>query len=120
MKLLHALCLFLMVFWLSAKAEESITLRLKWHHQFQFAGSYMAQHKGFYEKAGLHVIIEEVNPKESYLSFMRKSPSHYAIMDAGGIAQRLKGEPIVTLGAIFQHSPNVLLSLRESELKLVS
>jgi ABC-type amino acid transport substrate-binding protein/nitrogen-specific signal transduction histidine kinase/DNA-binding response OmpR family regulator len=97
--------------------EDAVTLRLKWHHQFQFAGYYMAKEKGFYEKAGLHVNIEEANQKQNNLTFLKNTPAGYTVMDASGIAQRLKGEPIVTLGAIFQHSPNVLLSLKSSGIK---
>ncbi|HET7774773.1 MAG TPA: ABC transporter substrate-binding protein, partial [Azospira sp.] len=38
---------------------ETVTLQLKWQHQFQFAGYYMAQEKGFYQDAGLQVNIVE-------------------------------------------------------------
>ncbi len=34
---------------------DSVTLQLKWKHQFQFAGYYAAKEKGFYKDAGLEV-----------------------------------------------------------------
>ena len=43
-------------------AQESVTLQLKWTHQFQFAGYYMAKQKGFYNEAGLDVTIKQANP----------------------------------------------------------
>jgi ABC-type nitrate/sulfonate/bicarbonate transport system substrate-binding protein len=92
---------FLCVFAVSLLGEDEITLRLKWMHQFQFAGYYMAIEKGFYAKEGLHVKLQEVNPKEGYLSFLKNTAGSYAIMDTQGVLDRLKGEPIVTLGAIF-------------------
>ena len=36
-----------------------VTLRLQWHIQTQFAGYYTALAKGFYEKEGLNVTIEQ-------------------------------------------------------------
>ena len=39
-------------------AEEQATVRLKWLHQAQFAGYYVAKDKGYYEKAGLDVSIQ--------------------------------------------------------------
>ncbi len=37
--------------------QESVSIRLKWHHQTQFAGVYVAHQKGFYRDAGLQVRI---------------------------------------------------------------
>ena len=38
---------------------QSVTLQLKWKHQFQFAGYYAAAEKGYYREAGLDVKIVE-------------------------------------------------------------
>lgn len=40
-------------------ALRDVSLLLKWRHQFQFAGYYVAQEKGFYRDAGLRVTIGE-------------------------------------------------------------
>jgi len=77
----------------------------------------MAKEKGFYKDVGLDVDIQEVDPKKSYLDFLNQTPASYAIMDSSGILQRLKGSPIVALGAIYQQSPNVLISLKESNIQ---
>lgn len=111
------IAIFFLLFLSPLFAQEHITLRLKWLHQFQFAGFYMAKEKGYYKDVGLDVDIQEVNPKENYLDFLNKTPASYAVMDSGGILQRLKGAPIVTLGAIFQQSPNVLITLKESNIQ---
>lgn len=120
MTFLRTLFIFFFLSGLSLFGADEITLRLKWYNQFQFAGYYMAKEKGFYDKAGLHVTIQEVNPKESYLTFLKNTPSGYAIMGASGILQRLRGEPIVTLGAIFQQAPNIFIALKESGIKDLS
>ena len=45
-----------------ASALDKVSLQLKWKHQFQFAGYYMALEKGFYRDAGLDVEIREGGP----------------------------------------------------------
>ena len=45
-----------------AAALESVSLQLKWKHQFQFAGHYAALEQGFYRDAGLDVTIREGGP----------------------------------------------------------
>ena len=39
------------------QADDDIRLQLRWHHQFQFAGYYMALEQGYYQQAGLKVTI---------------------------------------------------------------
>ncbi|MES2875318.1 MAG: ABC transporter substrate-binding protein, partial [Bacteroidota bacterium] len=41
---------------LNAQEGNKIRLQLKWNHQFQFAGFYAAQQKGFFKDAGLDVV----------------------------------------------------------------
>jgi len=41
---------------------EPVHIQLRWHHQFQFAGYYVALEKGFYRKAGLEVILDAGSP----------------------------------------------------------
>jgi hypothetical protein len=42
-----------------AWALDSVSLQLKWKHQFQFAGYYAALEQSFYRNAGLDVEIRE-------------------------------------------------------------
>ena len=45
-----------------AAALDSVSMQLKWKHQFQFAGYYQALEQGFYRAAGLDVTIREGGP----------------------------------------------------------
>ena len=47
----------LIIFSNTALAQQAITLQLRWYHQFQFAGYYMALEQGYYRDAGLDVTI---------------------------------------------------------------
>ncbi len=63
-QLISRLSFLLLFFYLTptpATAQQSlepVTLQLKWKHQFQFAGYYMALEKGYYKEAGLDVTIQ--------------------------------------------------------------
>lgn len=92
----------------------TITLQLKWKHQFQFAGYYIAKEKGFYEDLNLHIKIKEgtgaCNPVDSVLSGS-------AQMGIGGtelLIQRNIGKPIIALLSIYQHSPLIFLCKKDT------
>ncbi|WP_423898779.1 ABC transporter substrate-binding protein [Candidatus Pelagadaptatus aseana] len=91
-----------------------VVLQLKWLHQFQFAGYYAALEKGYYREAGLDVVIEErtqgLTPVDSLIS----GRAHFAVSDSGVLIYRANGVPLVALGAIFQHSPSVLLARKDA------
>jgi len=49
-----------------AQALETVSLRLKWLTQAQFAGFYVAKAKGFYEEAGLDLTINPGGPNLTF------------------------------------------------------
>jgi diguanylate cyclase (GGDEF)-like protein/PAS domain S-box-containing protein len=101
----------------TACAVEKITLQLKWHHQFQFAGYYAAQSKGFCQQENLDVNIVEGGRNVPALKQVLEGAAQYGIGDADILLSRINGKPVVAIASIFQHSPYVLLSLRESKIK---
>lgn len=101
----------------SAYALEKVTLQLKWHHQFQFAGYYAAQSKGFYQQENLDVNIVEGGVKVPALKQVLTGAAQYGIGDSDILLSRVEGKPLVAIASTFQHSPYVLLSLREKKIK---
>lgn len=95
-------------------ALEKISLQLKWHHQFQFAGYYAALEKGFYRDEGLDVEIKDRNVLKNNVEQVLHGESEYGIADSVLFLYQAKKEPIVIIAPIFQHSPNVLLTLKSS------
>lgn len=95
-------------------AKEQVVLQLKWLHQFQFAGYYAAQQKGFYADEGLEVEIRQREPGTVPSYQLLSGEAHFAIVDSTVVLQRLQGRPLVVLAAIFQHSPLVLIALESS------
>lgn len=95
-------------------SEQQVTLQLKWKHAFQFAGYYAAQEKGFYKAAGLDVEIREHSGKRSPVEVMLAGDANYAVTGSEVVIHRGKKEPVVALGAIFQHSPYAFLVRADS------
>lgn len=93
---------------------QPVSLQLIWKHQFQFAGYYMAQQKGFYRNAGIDLTIHEyensVDPVEVVLSGKRD----FAIGRSTVLAQKIKGADIVALLTAYQSSPLMLLTTAAS------
>ena len=112
----------------AARAEdndlEPVSIQLKWHHDFQFAGYYMAKAKGFYRDAGLDVTIIEGGYLADgatlieYVGAVAEDESQYGIGTPEIMVQRQNGIPLVILFPIFQHSPEVIMALRSSGINL--
>ena len=92
-------------------------LQLRWQHQFQFAGYYMALEKGYYRDAGLSVAIAEGGPRIPHpIDEVLSGRAEFAIANSGLIIQRLAGKPVVALAAIMQTSPLVWLVRGDSKI----
>lgn len=97
-----------------------LTLQLKWKHQFQFAGFYMAKEKGFYRNVGLDVDIKEVELGKPTVEELTKGHADYAVVDPGVLLPISKGAPVTILAAIFQHSPLALIVRKEASVRQLS
>lgn len=93
---------------------QSVTLQLKWKHQFQFAGYYAAQEKGFYREVGLDVQIMEIKAGEESIDKVIEGKAEFGIGMSDLILHRANGQPVVALAAIFQHSPLIILTPKTS------
>ncbi len=102
-----------------AYAEDSpqrILLQLKWHHQFQFAGYYAAQLKGFYQDENLDVVLIEGGTDKPPMQQVLSGAAGYSIGDADILLAHVAGKPVVAIASIFQHSPYILLSLQQGNI----
>lgn len=98
----------------ASEDDNVVHLQLRWHHQFQFAGYYAALEKGFYAEEGLKVELHSGSPQHQPVQEVLSGRAQYAEGNSEVLYHRLKGEPLVALAAIFQHSPSVLLTLQSS------
>ncbi|MEG3618951.1 ABC transporter substrate-binding protein [Magnetovibrio sp. PR-2] len=91
-----------------------VTLQLKWKHQFQFAGYYMAKELGYYADAGLNVEIREAKPGLEPIHEVIEERAHFGVGTSDLILMRDQGHPVVVLGTIFQHSPLAVMVRMDS------
>ena len=96
--------------------DENVKIKLKWLHQFQFAGFYAAQLKGYYAEEGLSVELIEGSAKEPPIDYVLNNDNSYGISSSELIEFRAEGKPIVLISSIFQHSPYVIISLKEKNI----
>jgi len=115
-----AIATLLLLWQLPADALESVTLQLKWQHQFQFAGYYMAQEKGYYRNAGLDVTLRPNGYNGSFTSPVTaviSGDAQYGISNSGLIRDFADGKPVVALAATLQHSAVIWLTLERSDMR---
>jgi PAS domain S-box-containing protein len=90
-------------------AAERVAVQLKWQHQFQFAGYYAAQEKGYYADAGLEVALLEPRNGVDPVQAVIDGRAQYGVSDSALLLYRRQGAPVVVLASVFQHSAAALL-----------
>jgi NitT/TauT family transport system substrate-binding protein len=102
----------------AAKAQEKLTLQLKWVTQAQFAGYYVAKDKGFYKEAGLDVTIKPGGPDIAPPQVIAGGGADVIVewMPAA-LAAREKGVPLVNIAQPFRRSGMMLTCRAETGIK---
>ncbi len=95
---------------ISASAADSIRIHLKWWHQFQFAGYYAAQLKGFYNEEGLTVKIIPADKDHPPVAAVLTGNADFGVTGSDLILNHALGQKIIVLGTVFQHSPYTVIS----------
>lgn len=98
-----------------AGAAEAPSLRLKWHHQTQFAGFYVAEQQGWYRQEGLRLQIREGSFQIQPTAEVARGESTFGITSHPQFLQdRERGWPLVAVAAVYQKSPAGFFALRRS------
>lgn len=87
-----------------------VTIQLKWLHQFQFAGYYAAIQQGYFTEEGLSVTLLEGQPNVSPVNAVLSGKADFGISNAELVLDRMNGEPVVAVAAIYQHSPYIVIA----------
>jgi diguanylate cyclase (GGDEF)-like protein/PAS domain S-box-containing protein len=102
----------------SALAEaDSVSLQLNWKHRFEFAGYYAAQELGFYREAGLDVSIREADAGADPVSMVLSGKADFGVAASDLVLRRARGDPVVALAVILQHSPLELVTLAKGGIR---
>ncbi len=110
-----------LLFWASfqSAAADKVRLQLKWLHQFQFAGYYAALSQGYYREEGLDVDILPAEPGMDTTGKVLKGEAEFGVGTTDLLLLRAKGESVVVLATIFQHSPLALMVRKGSSLQSI-
>ncbi len=103
---------------LNSTELKKVTLQLAWFDQFQYAGYYIAKEKGFYKEVGLDVDILPFSFDKKIIQDVNNGKIDFAIGKENLILEKLKYPNIVALAAIFQASPLILISKKDSKVKI--
>jgi NitT/TauT family transport system substrate-binding protein len=98
---------------------QEITVKLKWLHQAQFAGLYIANEKGYYADENLNVTIEETDFTNEPVDVIAEGNADFGVDDADRILVKMgEGAPLKTIGVIFRISPLGYVSLKDSNITI--
>lgn len=92
----------------AVQAAEKVTVQLPFTHQFQFAGFYAAEAKGFFREEGLQVALREGRQDIKPIEEVMAGRADYGVYPSAILLARLNGAPLVAVAAIFQYSPFLL------------
>lgn len=93
-----------------APALERISVQLNWKHQFQFAGFYAATEMGYYRDAGFEPNLIEAQEGRDPIDAVLAGSADYGVGASELALRRARGERVVALATILQHSPLVILA----------
>jgi len=96
------------------RSLERVSVQLKWFYQYQFAGILVAKEKGFYEEAGLDLLIRERDPAFNNIMQVIDGDAEYGIADSVILRYRAQGHPVKVIATIFQHNAMVLIAKKSS------
>jgi diguanylate cyclase (GGDEF)-like protein/PAS domain S-box-containing protein len=101
---------------------EKVRLQLKWLHSFQFAGYYAADKQGYYREEGLEVTLKEplASNADHLVDTVLNGGAEYGVWNSDLLNDRLSGKPVVVLAVIFQHSPYIVLSRKDTGIRTPS
>lgn len=87
-----------------------VSVQLQWKHQFEFAGFYAAEAKGYYRDAGLSVDFLEYENEMAIVDDVVAGRKTFGLTNSELILARLQGAPVVMLANYFKRSPLVIVT----------
>ncbi|MGA1931236.1 diguanylate cyclase [Arcobacter sp. YIC-464] len=96
--------------------NQEVVLQLQWKNQFQFAGYYIAKEKGFYKDYHIDVKIKQREYGQNVIDEVLEKKADFGISRSSLIIDRAHNKKVVMLASIFQSSPDILLTLKKSNI----
>jgi NitT/TauT family transport system substrate-binding protein len=94
---------------------DPVTLHLKWIHQAQFAGYYIAAEKGFYLDENIDISFIPGGPGIDNYASIKSGNAQFAVVRPEAIfTEHVGGADLRAIATIFQRNPFLLVSLASS------
>jgi len=97
------------------KTPDEVKLQLKWVHQAQFAGFYMAQEKGYYAKENIRVTFLEGGRDMDIAQRVVSGQADFGVLTPEFIfMKRSQGASLTAIAAIYRRSAVVFAAMADS------
>lgn len=88
------------------REPDRVTLQLKWTHNPQFAGFYVAERQGYYDEENLDVNFLPGGPGIEVIEPVRTGEAQFGVASGDAVVQRIaQGSPFLIIGATYQQNP---------------
>lgn len=101
------------------REPEQVSVSLRWLHQTQFAGYYVADKEGYYANEGLAVILDPVDfEQQSAITKVLAGEYEFGVASAEElVSARSEGKPVRAVAVIFRTAADVFLVRPDSGIK---
>lgn len=96
---------------------KEVTLALKWKHQFQFAGYYAADIMGFYKEKNIKINFKESVYGTKAIERVLEKEGDFGIASPYILLNIANKDPLKIVNTVFQHSPNCIITKKDSGIK---
>ncbi len=97
---------------------DKVTVQLKWVHQAQFAGLYMAQEKGYYAEENIKVTLIEGGPGIDTAEQVVTKKADFGVEQADRLIQSAgQGESVTVFAVIYRRNALAFVSLADSRIE---
>lgn len=97
---------------------DQVVLQLKWLHNPQFSGFYMAQEKGYYAEENIEVSYTVGGSNVDVIGNVVSGQAHFGIwLGERLLKARHDGQPVKAIASIFQINPTAYFSLAQEGIK---
>jgi NitT/TauT family transport system substrate-binding protein len=101
-----------------APPPDQVTVQLKWVHQAQFAGFYVANEQGFYANENLEVTFVPGGVGIDLLDPVRNDKAEFSVVSADSlIVEWFEGAPVTAIATTYRINPFVLVTFADSGIK---
>jgi len=99
-------------------SRDDINVQLKWLHQAEFAGFYVAQEKGYYAGENIRATLLPGGLGVDSLARVISGKADFGVATPEEIlVWRSRGEPVVAIATIYRYNPLVFIAMEDSGIK---